>query len=151
MEARHLPAHLPDTRQRSHGTTACSCAWYSPAGFTNPGTEPRSPALKMDSLPAEPQGKPKNTGVGRLSLLQWIFLTQESNPDLLLCRWILYQLTWIQSQNKQRQTIPIVWLLWQIMTVFLVLETKFSWYTWIWASLHYIWWPVLCNTQEDIL
>ena len=32
----------------------------------------------MDSLPAEPQGKPKNTGVGRLSLLQ-IFPTQESN------------------------------------------------------------------------
>ena len=46
----------------------------------------RSPELQADSLPAEPQGKPKNTGVGRLSLLQWIFLTQESNPDLLLCR-----------------------------------------------------------------
>ena len=37
----------------------------------------------MDSLPAEsqaePQGKPKSTGVGSLSLLQWIFPTQESN------------------------------------------------------------------------
>ena len=32
-----------------------------------------------DSLPAEPQGKLKNTGVGSLSLLQWIFPTQESN------------------------------------------------------------------------
>ena len=32
--------------------------------------EPRSPALQADSLPAEPQGKPKNTGVGSLSLLQ---------------------------------------------------------------------------------
>ena len=31
----------------------------------NPGVEPRSPALQVDSLPAEPQGKPKNTGVGR--------------------------------------------------------------------------------------
>ena len=30
-------------------------------------------------LPAEPQGKPKNTSVGSLSLLQWIFMTQESN------------------------------------------------------------------------
>ena len=29
------------------------------------------------SFPAEPQGKPKNTGVGSLSLLQQIFLTQE--------------------------------------------------------------------------
>ena len=30
--------------------------------------EPRSPALQVDSLPAEPPGKPKNTGVGSLSL-----------------------------------------------------------------------------------
>ena len=30
-------------------------------------------------LTDEPQGKPKNTGVGSLSLLQQIFLTQESN------------------------------------------------------------------------
>ena len=28
------------------------------------GIEPRSPALQVDSLPAEPQGKPKNTDVG---------------------------------------------------------------------------------------
>ena len=28
---------------------------------------------QLDSLPAEPQGKPKNTGVGSLSLLQQIF------------------------------------------------------------------------------
>ena len=51
----------------------------------NPGIEPRSPALQADSLPAEPQGKPKNTGVGSLSLLQRIFLTQESNWGLLHC------------------------------------------------------------------
>ena len=44
-----------------------------------------------DSLPAEPQGKPKDTGVGSLSLLQWIFPTQESNRGLLHCRRILYQ------------------------------------------------------------
>ena len=42
-------------------------------GLPNPGIEPRSPALQADSLPAEPQGKPKNTGVGSLSLLQRIF------------------------------------------------------------------------------
>ena len=45
----------------------------------NPETELRSPALQVDSLPAEPPGKPKNTGVGSLSLLQGIFLSQESN------------------------------------------------------------------------
>ena len=46
------------------------------------------------SLPAEPQGTPKNTGVGSLSLLQQIFLTQESNWCLLHCRRILYQLSY---------------------------------------------------------
>ena len=39
----------------------------------NPGIKPRSPALQADFLPAEPQGKPKNTGVGSLFLLQQIF------------------------------------------------------------------------------
>ena len=38
--------------------------------------------------------KPKNTGVGSLSLLQWIFPTQESNPGLLNCKRILYQLSY---------------------------------------------------------
>ena len=33
--------------------------------------------LQGDSIPAEPQGKPKNAGVDRLSLLQGIFPTQE--------------------------------------------------------------------------
>ena len=30
----------------------------------NPGIKPRSPALQADSLPAETQGKPKNTRLG---------------------------------------------------------------------------------------
>ena len=50
--------------------------------------------LKADSLPAEPPGKPNKPGVGRLSLLQGIFLTQESNKGLLHWRWILYQLSY---------------------------------------------------------
>ena len=33
-------------------------------GSSQPRMEPRSPALQVDSLPAEPQGKPKNIGVG---------------------------------------------------------------------------------------
>ena len=32
--------------------------------FSMGSSQPRSPALQEDSLPAEPQGKPKNTGVG---------------------------------------------------------------------------------------
>ena len=46
------------------------------------GSNPGLPTLQADSLPAEPPGKPKNTGVGSLSLHQRIFPTQESNPDL---------------------------------------------------------------------
>ena len=55
--------------------------------------------MQGDSLPAEPQGKPKNAGVGRLSLLQGIFPTQESNQGLLHCRWILYQLSHKESPS----------------------------------------------------
>ena len=51
----------------------------SPGDLTNSEIEPRSPALQVDSLQAEPPGKPKNIGVGSLSLLQRIFPTQESN------------------------------------------------------------------------
>ena len=56
--------------------------------------EPRSPALQADSLPSEPPGKPKNTGVGSLSPLQGNFLTQESNRHLLHCRCVLHQLNY---------------------------------------------------------
>ena len=48
-----------------------------PGDPPNPWIEPRFPTLQADSLPSEPPGKPKNTGVGSLSLLQRIFLTQE--------------------------------------------------------------------------
>ena len=41
-----------------------------------------------------PPGKPKNTGVGSLSLLQGIFPIQELNRGLLHCRQILYQLSY---------------------------------------------------------
>ena len=50
--------------------------------------------MQVDSLPAEPQGKPKNTGMGNLSLLQGVFPTQELNQGLLHCRWTLYQLSY---------------------------------------------------------
>ena len=46
-----------------------------------------------DSLLSEPSGKPKNPGLGSLSLLQGIFPSQESNRRLLHCWRILYQLS----------------------------------------------------------
>ena len=66
----------------------------SPGDLPNLGIKPRSPTLQADSLPAEPPGKPKNTGVSSLYLLQGIFPTQESNQGLLHCRQILYQLSY---------------------------------------------------------
>ena len=66
----------------------------SPGDLPNPGIEPRCPTLQVDSLPAEPPGKTKNTGVGSLSLLQRIFPTQESKQGLLYCRQIIYQLSY---------------------------------------------------------
>ena len=71
-------------------------------GSSQPRIKSRSPTLQVDSLPAEPQGKPKNTGVGSLSLLQQIFLTQESNWGLLHCRRILYQLRY-QGSPRGRE------------------------------------------------
>ena len=62
--------------------------------FPTQGSNPGLLILQADSLPAEPQGEPKNTGVGSLSLLQCIILTQESNRGLLHCRQILYQLSY---------------------------------------------------------
>ena len=91
----------------------------SPGDLPHPGIEPWSPALQADSLPSEPPGKnkvkvaqlcpavcnPRDYTVhgilqarvlewGSLSLLQQIFLTQESNCGLLYYRWILYQLSY---------------------------------------------------------
>ena len=75
----------------------------SPGDLPNPGIEPRSSALQVDSLPAEPQGKAKKTGMGSLSLLQGIFLTQELNWSFLHGRRILYQLSYQGSQKEGKE------------------------------------------------
>ena len=56
----------------------------SSGDLPNPGIEPTSLKLEADSSLSEPPGKAKNTGVSSLSLLQGIFLTQESSWGLLL-------------------------------------------------------------------
>ena len=73
--------------------------------LSKPGIEPRSPTLLADSSLTEPAGKPKNTGVHSLSLLQGNFPTQESNWGLLLCRWLLYQLSYQVSPMRYLHTI----------------------------------------------
>ena len=65
--------------------------WNSPGQITGVGSlsllqgifPTQVSRIQVDSLPAEPQRKPKNTGVGSPSLLQRIFPIQESNLDLL--------------------------------------------------------------------
>ena len=88
---RSHPWNSPGTLQN---TGVDSQLFPSPGDLPNPGIKPRPPTLQVDSLLAEPPGKPKNTGVGSLSLLQRIFPTQESNQGLLYCRRILYQLSY---------------------------------------------------------
>ena len=49
--------------------------------------------------------------MGSLSLLQGIFLTQESNQSLLHCRQILYQLSYQESplyDNGQAQVTELI-------------------------------------------
>ena len=87
--AHQAPLSMGFSRQEYWSGLLC----LPPGDLPNPGIEPRSPALQADSLPSEPPGKPKNTRVGSLSLLQGIFLAQELNLGLLHCRQILYQLS----------------------------------------------------------
>ena len=84
------------TLYRRHGSrTSPPCP--PPGDLPNPWIKPRSPTLQVNSLPSEPPGKPENTEVGSLSLLQGIFPTQESNQGFLHCRQILYQLSYQRS------------------------------------------------------
>ena len=75
-------------------------AMLSSGDLPDPGIEPVSTVLQVDSLPSESPGKPMNTGVGSLSLLQGNFLTQELNWGLLHCRWIHYQLSYLGSPPR---------------------------------------------------
>ena len=70
----------------------------------------------------------QNTGVGSLSLLQEIFTTQGSNPGLLHCRPILYQLSHKGSpRGDNRDT--------QIYLLYLCAQKKTFW---VEVSVHHI-------------
>ena len=83
----------------------------SPGNLPDPGIEPKSPALQADfSISKVKVAESCQTlcdpmdytvhGIFQARILEWvafpfskgIFPTQESNWDLLHCRWILYQL-----------------------------------------------------------
>ena len=86
-----------------------------------PGIEPRSPTLQVDSLPSEIPGKPKNTEVGSLSLLQGNFPTQELNQGLLYGRRTLYQLSYSGKDCKKRN----VWM--GIFNCFILVTLNWGW------------------------
>ena len=67
-------------------------ALLPPVDLPKAGTKPRSSTLQVDSLPSELPGKPKNTEVGSLSLLQGA--SQPRNPTKVSCIVILYQLSY---------------------------------------------------------
>ena len=78
-------------------------AW-NPHNSINTYWKSESHSVMSDSLPPyvlyRPWNSPgQNTGVSSLSLLQGIFPTQGSNPGLLHCRQILYQLSHKRSPN----------------------------------------------------
>ena len=65
---------------------ACEVKWSESHSVVPDSLQPHGLYSSWNSLG-------QNTEVGILSLLQGIFPTQGSNPGLLHCRWILYQLS----------------------------------------------------------
>ena len=78
-------------------------AMPSSRGSSQPRDSTQVSRIAGESLPSEPPGKLKNTGVGSLSLPQGIFLTQGPNQGLILYRWILYQLCYQESLNQKKE------------------------------------------------
>ena len=96
----------------------------SPGDLPDPGIQPKFPTLQADSLSSESPGKPKNTGVGSLSLLQLIFLTQELYWGFLHCRWILYQLSYQGRYDNMTNCGINEWILCHVLHFQLTLLTS---------------------------
>ena len=83
--SRHIPVPDLNLWAKALLPTHLQCAWVSQScqPFAIPWTIAGLAPLSMELT----------TGMGSYSLLQGIFLTQGSNPDLLHCRQILYHLS----------------------------------------------------------
>ena len=75
-------------------------------GSSQPRDRTQVSTFQADSLPSELQGTLKNTGVGSLSLLQQVFLTQELNWGLQHWRQIPYQLGYL-AQKDEMKLLPV--------------------------------------------
>ena len=80
----HFAAYQKLTQHYKSTKCVCVCVCESCSVMPN--------SLRSHGLYSPWNSPGQNTGVGSLFLLQGIFPTQESNPGLLHCRRILYQL-----------------------------------------------------------
>ena len=115
-----------------HGILQAKILEWVAFPFSRGSSQPRDQtqvfSLQADSLVAEPPGKPKNTGVGSLSLLQWTFPIQELNQGLLHCRWILYQLSHQRRPLKKERAYKVMrekTAAWRARAVLWVFRTGF--------------------------
>ena len=72
-----------------------------------------SDSLRLHGLFSLWNSPGQNTGVGSYSLLQQIFLTQESNQGLLHCRQILCQLSYQESPWNLRVGLKMWVCIWK--------------------------------------
>ena len=132
-----------------HGILQATILEWVAVLFSRASSQPRDPiqisCTAGDSLPAEPLGKPKNTGVGRLSLLQQIFPTQESNRGLLHCRWI--RTTWAtrEAQYVNSGILTIIMIITTIFTITIITIIISS------VPLETAWWPYLVQLHNQHL
>ena len=99
-----------------------------PSGdLPNPGIDTRSPKLHAHSLPSELPGRPKNTRVGSLSLLQGISPTQESKQGLVHRRRLYFGKAWMLFNCLDVPNFIYPFTYWRISSK---LASKF-WQIWI--------------------
>ena len=88
-------------------------------GSSQPRDRPRSPTFQMDYFTAEPQGKPKNTGVGSLSLHQQIFWPRNWKGSLAL-----------QADSLPTELLGKPRLMWSVVYYSLFLQDLLR--SWVW-------------------
>ena len=97
---------------------ACAPLWQRPSTVLSESPSVVSNSLQPHGLYSPCNSPGQNTGVGSLSLLQGIFPTPGSNPGLLHCMQILYQLShqgrprileWVAYPFSSRSSLPRNW------------------------------------------
>ena len=139
---RTVACHAPLSVEFSRPVYWSDQPFPSPGDLPDSGIRPRSPTLQANSLLSGSLRKPKNIGVGSLSLLQQFFLTHDSNQGFLHCRWILYQLSYQESPTNTKQKLIRILVKLQSDDVYTVykLVNVYLWLTYLVPSSH--WWSL---------